>query len=85
MILRDARKLRRLMISEGVSHRELASAAGYKAHSYISRLARGEVNSLDDVAALRIAHRLRVAVDVLFLPDTSSNSGRDGHNSEARV
>jgi transcriptional regulator with XRE-family HTH domain len=85
VILRDPRTLRRLMISEGVSHRELAAAAGYRAHSKIGRLARGESRLLDDKYAFLIAHKLGVAVSVLFLPDSSSNSGQDGQNLETRV
>jgi transcriptional regulator with XRE-family HTH domain len=85
VILRDPRTLRRLMISEGVSHRELAAAAGYRAHSKIGRLTRGESKLLDDRYALAIAHKLRVHVDVLFLPDVSRNLGHGDQKSETRV
>lgn len=79
MILKDRRKLAKLMVIEGLTHRELAKVAGYQAHSYVSRLIRGEVNSLGTDAALRIAHRLGVAVDDLFLSEPSSNSGATVH------
>lgn len=78
MILKDRKKLARLMIVQEVTHRDLATAAGYRAHSYVSRLVRGEVSSLGTDAALRIAHYLGVTVDDLFLPDESSNYGRRG-------
>ncbi|WP_228002189.1 helix-turn-helix domain-containing protein [Nocardia australiensis] len=79
MILKDRKKLRRLMVIQEVSQRELAAAAGYNAHSYVGRLVRGQVSSVGTDAALRIAHRLRVGVEDLFLPDESSNSGDEDH------
>lgn len=76
MILRDRRKLARLMTIQDVTHRDLARVAGYSAHSYISRLVRGEVTSLRTDPALRIAHHLNVAVEDLFLPGASSEDGQ---------
>ena len=66
MILRDRKKLARLMIVQEVSQRELAKAAGWRSHSYLGRLLRGEKNTLDSDPALRIAHKLMVPVDDLF-------------------
>lgn len=79
MILKDRKKLQRLMVIQEVSQRQLATAAGYRAHSYVGRLVRGEVYSVGTDAALRIAHRLRVGVEDLFLPEESSNSGDNDH------
>jgi transcriptional regulator with XRE-family HTH domain len=79
MILKDRKKLQRLMVIQEFSHRRLAAVAGYKAHSYIGRLVRGEVSSVGTDAALRIAHALRVGVEDLFLPEETSNSGRQDH------
>ena len=67
MELRDRKKLARLMIVQEETHRSLSRAAGWKSHSYLGRLLRGEVKTLDTDAALRIAHKLRVPVDDLFL------------------
>ena len=83
MILKDRRKLAKLMVIEGLTHRDLARVAGYRAHSHVSRLVRGEVDTLSTDAALRIAHRLGVAVDALFLPGSSRNSGPPVHNGDA--
>jgi transcriptional regulator with XRE-family HTH domain len=71
MILKDRKQLASVMIVQGVSQRELAKAAGWKSHSYLGRLLRGEVRSLDGDAALRIAHRLGLPVDLLFLTKVS--------------
>lgn len=67
MILRDRKKLARLMIVQEETQRSLSHYAGWRSHSYLGRLLRGEVKTLDTDAALRIAHRLRVPVDDLFL------------------
>jgi transcriptional regulator with XRE-family HTH domain len=79
MILKDRKKLARLMVIQELSQRKLASAAGYRAHSYIGRLLRGEDHSVSTDAALRIAHALRVGVEDLFLPVETSISGRQDH------
>jgi transcriptional regulator with XRE-family HTH domain len=68
MRLRDLKRLRTLMVVSDVSQRRLAMAAGYKSHSYMGRLLRGEVDTLAPEAALRIARFLQVGVDFLFAP-----------------
>jgi len=77
MILKDRKQLASVMIVQGVSQRELAKAAGWKSHSYLGRLLRGDVKTLDGDAALRIAHRLGLPVDHLFLTRVSSGTGRN--------
>lgn len=74
MILKDRKRLARLMVIQEVSYRDLARAAGWKSHSYVGRLLRGEAKTLDTDPALRIANYLRVAVDDLFLVRVASNS-----------
>jgi transcriptional regulator with XRE-family HTH domain len=76
MILKDRKQLASVMIVQGVSQRELARAAGWKSHSYLGRLLRGEARTLEPDAALRIAHRLGLPVDLLFLTRVSTDTGR---------
>lgn len=78
MELRDRKKLARLMIVQDETQRSLSAAAGWRSHSYLGRLLRGEVKTLDTDAALRIAHKLRVPVDDLFLIRVDSNVVHDG-------
>lgn len=73
MILRDRKKLARLMIVQEVSQRELAKEAGWRSHSYLGRLLRGQAKSLDTDPALRIAHFLKVPVDDLFQTKVDRN------------
>lgn len=75
MILKDRKQLASVMIVQGISQRELAKSIGWKSHSYLGRLLRGEVKTLDGDAALRIAHKLGLPVDMLFLTRVSEKSG----------
>lgn len=83
MLLRDHKKLASILVIQDVTHRDLARAAGYKSHSYIGRLLRGEVKSLDPEPALRIAKFLGLPVEDLFVIKVSSNPGRSGQKVAA--
>lgn len=68
-------KLLKLMTIQGVSGRELARSAGWRSHTYMQRLLRGEVRTLDPGPAAGIAHRVGVGVDDLFLVRRTRVSG----------
>lgn len=74
MYLPDPKKLRKAMLIDGISQRELAAAAGWGSHSYLGRLLRGEVRTLDPGAAVRIAKRLDVPVESLFVARSSTDT-----------
>jgi transcriptional regulator with XRE-family HTH domain len=71
MRLHNRKGLRTLMVVHDVSQRRLARAAGYRSHAYMGRLLRGEADTLEPEAALRIARFLQVDVGVLFTPRPS--------------
>lgn len=71
----DRKKLARLMVVQGVSQRELSRAAGWKSHSYLGRILRGEAKTLETDPALRIAHHLKVGVEDLFLTRVAEETG----------
>lgn len=73
MELQDRKKLAKLMVIQDVSQRELAHLAGWKTHSYLGRLLRGDAKTLNPEPALRIAKALGVGVDDLFLTKVSVN------------
>lgn len=83
MILKDRKRLARLVTIEGITHRELAAVAGYRSHTSVGRLLRGEAPGLSADPAQRIAERLGVPVDDLFLPDSSRKNGQLDHVVEA--
>lgn len=47
MEVRDVKKLQRLMIVQDVSQRQLAVVAGYKTHTYMGKILRGEAKTLN--------------------------------------
>lgn len=71
MRLHNLKGLRTLMVVQDVSQRRLARAAGYRSHAYMGRLLRGEADTLEPEAALRIARFLQVEIDFLFVPRPS--------------
>lgn len=79
MKLKDRKALAKLMAIQGVSARELARVAGWRSHTYIQRLLKGEATTLRTDPALRIAHRLGVGVDDLFLVGASTKDARSVH------
>jgi transcriptional regulator with XRE-family HTH domain len=83
MHLTNRRLLAKLLAIQGVSQRELAEAAGWKSHSYLGRLLRGEVTTLEPEPAVRIARFLGVGVDDLFMVKTSSGVEQTARRREA--
>lgn len=77
MLVRDWRKLARLALIQGATHRQIASAVGWKSHTYVGRILRGEVRTMDPEAAVRFCHFFGVAVDDFFMTRSSRNPGRD--------
>lgn len=71
------KRLATLMLIHETSQRDLANAANWKSHSYVGRLVRGEVKTLDNDAAVRIAHYFGVGTDDLFVARSSSDSRRN--------
>lgn len=73
MELIDPKKLAKLLVIQGISQRQLARDIGWRSHTFVARLVRGEVKSLSPESAAKIAHRLGVGVDDLFLVKSSSD------------
>jgi transcriptional regulator with XRE-family HTH domain len=75
MRVRDPKQIKKLMVIQEVTTRQLASAAGYQTHSYITRILRGEIKTVTPDRAARIAHFFGVGVDDLFVARLSSDAG----------
>lgn len=85
MKVQDHTRFASVVICQKISQRELARAAGWASHSYLGRLLRGEEDTLSDEAALRIAHRLGLPVNMLFDTVVSEKSGHSVRtNSKSR-
>lgn len=65
-------RLAKLLLIQGVTHRELASAIGWKSHGMISQLLNGTRNGVEPEKALAIAKYLGVDVSDLFLTEMPS-------------
>ena len=83
MEIRDLKKLKKLMVIQDVSQRQLAIAAGYKSHAYMGRILRGEVKTLEPAAAVRIAHFFGADLHDLFVTKVSTASSDNGRSKVA--
>lgn len=83
MILKDRRQLAKLMVIQGASQRQVATAAGWSSHSYLGKLLRGTATTLEPEPAIRIANFFGVGVDDLFLARVSSGTSQSGRQGRA--
>lgn len=83
MELKDRTLLAELMESRGISARQLARDAGWKSHTYLQRLIRGEVKTLQPEPAARIAYRLEVPFNLLFVTRASEKSEQTSRKERA--
>lgn len=70
----DRKRIAKLMAIQDVSQREMCKIIGWRSHSYLGRILRGEIKSVEPEAAVKIAATLGVGVDDLFLPRVSTES-----------
>lgn len=70
----DPKRIAKLMAIQDVSGRELAENAGWKSHTYMQRILRGQAKNVEPEHAVRIAYYLGVGTDDLFVARTSSDA-----------
>lgn len=83
MRVTNLKRLKKLMVIQGVSARQLADVCGYKSHAYITRILRGEIKTITPERAARIARHLEVGVDDLFMPRLSTDTSRNVKEDDA--
>jgi transcriptional regulator with XRE-family HTH domain len=83
MILKDRKRLAKLMVIQDVTHRQLAAQIGWKAHSQVARLLNGQEQSVVDEKAVAMASFLGVDVSDLFLPSMTTRTSRRVHDRSA--
>lgn len=76
MELKDRTFLASVMEEQGKSARYIARIAGYKSHTYVQRLLRGDAKNLEAMPAARIAHDLGLPFNVLFRTRVSGDRAR---------
>jgi transcriptional regulator with XRE-family HTH domain len=84
MRLRSSDTLRALMQQKGVSYQDMALAAGCS-KGFVSHLAKERKTTCTPAVADRIARRLDVPLDLLFVASPSISKGQDGHHSRKRA
>lgn len=77
MRVKDPKQIKKLLVIKEVSARDLAKAIGYRSHSYVTRILRGEISNVTPEKAARIAAFLEVGVDDLFVARLSSDAGQN--------
>lgn len=83
MKIQDPKRIRKLMLIQEISQRELCTVIGWKSHSYLGRILRGEIKTIDPDAAVKIAATLGVGIDDLFLPQVSTVTVHNGLQRES--
>lgn len=83
MKVRDPQYIVKLMDIQEVSLRDLSRSAGWKSHTYLIRILRGEIKSVQPKPAARIARRLGVGIDDLFLTRLSSDTAQSSKRKSA--
>lgn len=76
MLLKDRKRLARLIEIQEVSRRQVAAAAGWRSHTYLLRLLSGAARTVEPEHAVLIATYLGVDVQDLFTPKVTSGGGQ---------
>lgn len=63
------KRLAKLLLIQGVTHRELAQAVGWRSHGMVAHLLSGRRSGVEPSAAVAIARYLGVDVSDLFLTE----------------
>lgn len=67
-----------------LSQRDLAAMVGWNSHTILTRIIKGEVNTVDDKKAIRLAFILGVGVDDLFEARSSTGSAQNANRQKTR-
>lgn len=85
MLLKDRKRLARLIEIQEVSKRQVALAAGWKSHSYLLRLLSGEARTVEPEPAMRIATFLGVDIYDLFVAKVTTKGGQNDQPSARKA
>lgn len=73
----DPKRIEKLLVIQGASRRDLATAAGWRSHSIVNRLIDGKVKTVTPERAARIARFFQVGIDDLFVARLSTDAGQN--------
>lgn len=83
MELKSLKRLKTLMEIHDLSGRDVAEIAGYKSHTYMARVLRGEYKVLGHEHALRLAAYFKVGLDDLYVVRVSSATEENDRSDAA--
>lgn len=83
MKVRDPKHIKKLMEIQGVSLRDLSRSVGWKSHTYLIRILNGRIGSVQPQPAARMARRLGVGIDDLFVTRLSTDSAQNAKRRSA--
>lgn len=69
MHVKDRHRLAEAIACQKLSHRRLARAVGWRSHTTVGRLVRGQQQTLDVYSAIKAAQILGVPIDDIFYPE----------------
>lgn len=72
MQVKDRKKIARLMVIQEATQEDVQRAAGWKSHSIVGRILRGEVTTVTPERAVAIADFFQVPLDDLFITRVST-------------
>lgn len=81
MRVKDPKQIKKLLVIQDATYRELAAAAGWESHSYVTRICNGTIKTVTPDRAARIARFLGVGIDDLFVARLSTDTARSDHRS----
>lgn len=84
MLVKDAKKLKKIMVIQEVSQRAMAKELGWQSHTYVGRILNGEIRSVSTDTATIIARVLGLPVEDLFLAKLDSPNVHSGHPKSSR-
>ena len=73
--VKDPNVIAVLMVAQGVSHRQLASAVGWNSHSMVRRILSGDLRTVTPDRAAAMAKFFGVGIEHLFVTRVSSDTG----------
>lgn len=79
----DHKRIGKLMVIQDISGRQMSTMVGWSSHTYMQRILRGEIRSVDPEVAVKIAAILGVGVDDLFLPRVSTDTAQSVSRKKA--
>lgn len=85
MIVKDPEAVKRVVAAAGLTHREIADACGWKSHTIVGRIVRGELRTVEPRKARLFEEALKVPNGYLFATKVTRKSGRPASSKRTKA